>query len=76
MQIYQKKIALSDIFSDKDMTLNQIIMQMNQWYTNTIGYEYMHVENTNERLWLQRKIESKSLVTSIDKKKMAVKSIK
>jgi 2-oxoglutarate dehydrogenase E1 component len=39
-------------------TLRDIIKHLERCYCSSIGYEYMYVDNTPQKLWLQQRIES------------------
>ncbi len=39
-------------------TLNLIIEQLKKIYCGTVGVEYTHIQNTEERSWLRQKLES------------------
>ena len=47
------------IFSDyKAMPLSDIIAKLEHIYTGSIGYEFMHLTNMAEKLWLRQRIET------------------
>ncbi|ABD45486.1 oxoglutarate dehydrogenase (succinyl-transferring), E1 component [Ehrlichia chaffeensis str. Heartland] len=50
-------------------TLDDIINTLKSIYCNKLGYEFMHIRNHEERLWLQNKIESFCNGISNDEKK-------
>ncbi|MBK8701750.1 MAG: 2-oxoglutarate dehydrogenase E1 component [Saprospiraceae bacterium] len=45
----------------KGATLQQIIDRLNAIYCSTIGVEYTHIENKEQRMWLRKKIEYRNL---------------
>ncbi|MFT2112480.1 2-oxoglutarate dehydrogenase E1 component [Marinomonas sp. 2405UD68-3] len=45
-------------FNKKTKTLSAIIAGLNRTYCDSIGYEYMHIVDTQEKRWLQKRIES------------------
>ena len=49
----------SDEFFNQSESLNNIITGLDKTYCNSIGYEYWHIDNIEERLWLRDKIEQK-----------------
>jgi len=56
----------SPLFADK-VSLKEIYQALNETYCSTIGFEYMHINNHDEVLWLQERIEStraKSRITA------------
>ncbi len=47
------------LFIGKDQaTLAEIVDALEQTYCNTVGAEYMHIVNTEERQWIQQRMES------------------
>ncbi len=42
----------------EQMSLRDIISQVNETYSGSIGSEYVHIRNTTERDWLQERIET------------------
>lgn len=54
-------------------TLKEIIDRLNKIYCGNIGFEYSHIENREQRMWLRDKIEDRNLKAdfglSLDKKK-------
>ena len=58
------------IFSDyKTWRLQAIITKLKNIYTHTIGYEYMHLNTMDEKLWVRQRIENVPRILSSDKKK-------
>ncbi len=45
----------------KNATLNEILNKLKQIYAGTIGFEYAHIESREKRVWLQEKIEQRTL---------------
>jgi 2-oxoglutarate dehydrogenase E1 component len=41
-----------------DWTITELITFMNDCYCGNVGVEIQHIENANERTWLQEKVES------------------
>ena len=41
-----------------NLSLKEIIVALQTTYCRSIGVEYMHIQDTEERLWLQQKMES------------------
>ncbi len=66
----------------KTMKLKDLIAALQNTYCKTIGYEYIHNQNTEERRWIQHKIEtlhgdidfSKKIKTRILRKVLAAES--
>ncbi|TCP94800.1 2-oxoglutarate dehydrogenase E1 component [Cricetibacter osteomyelitidis] len=46
------------VFDKETMTLGELAVALKETYCGTIGLEFMHVSNIDQRRWLQRKIES------------------
>lgn len=45
----------------KDATLRQILERLHKVYTGNIGYEYVHIEDKERRMWLRDKIENRDM---------------
>jgi 2-oxoglutarate dehydrogenase E1 component len=45
------------MFGPARMTLREIVNVLHTIYCGTLGVEYMHIQNTPERRWLQRRLE-------------------
>ncbi|SAL10523.1 2-oxoglutarate dehydrogenase E1 component [Caballeronia peredens] len=57
-------------FFDEDATLQEIVAALEQTYTGTLGAEFMHLSDANERRWWQMRLESaraKPLFTRAEK---------
>ncbi|WP_343188426.1 2-oxoglutarate dehydrogenase E1 component [Buchnera aphidicola (Neophyllaphis varicolor)] len=49
-----------NFFSEKDLIkLKKIIFKLKKIYCGNIGFEYMHIDKSEEKEWIQKKIESK-----------------
>lgn len=46
----------------KNATLREILEKLHKVYTGNIGYEYVHIEDKEKRMWLRDKIENRDLV--------------
>lgn len=44
-------------FGREEATLREILQDLQDTYCSSVGSEYMHIVNTEERLWLQSRIE-------------------
>ncbi len=57
----------------KNASLRQILRHLHTLYTGNIGFEYVHIEDNEKRMWLRDKIENRDLSDdyglSIDMKK-------
>ncbi|MDR5761202.1 2-oxoglutarate dehydrogenase E1 component [Caballeronia sp. LZ035] len=45
-------------FFDEDASLGEIVAALEQTYTGTLGAEFMHLSDANERRWWQMRLES------------------
>lgn len=45
----------------KNATLREILARLNKLYAGNIGYEYVHIEDNDKRMWLRDKIENRNL---------------
>jgi len=46
------------LFAPDQLPLKDILAQVNEAYTGNIGSEYMHITNTEEKRWIQQRLES------------------
>ncbi len=54
---YKREIFLNDVTNKKYSNISEILTSLNKTYCGSIGYEYMHISNPEERIWLRRRIE-------------------
>ena len=54
---YKREIFLNDVTNKKYSNISEILTFLNKTYCGSIGYEYMHISNPEERVWLRRRIE-------------------
>ncbi|MDC0944726.1 2-oxoglutarate dehydrogenase E1 component [Candidatus Pelagibacter sp.] len=54
---YKREIFLNDVTNKKYSNISEILTFLNKTYCGPIGYEYMHISNPEERIWLRRRIE-------------------
>jgi 2-oxoglutarate dehydrogenase E1 component len=54
---YKREIFLNGVTNKKYSNINEILIFLNNTYCGPIGYEYMHISNPEERIWLRRRIE-------------------
>ncbi len=45
----------------KNASLREILKRLNTLYASNIGYEYVHIEDNEKRMWLRDKIENRNL---------------
>jgi 2-oxoglutarate dehydrogenase E1 component len=55
--IIKEKYFLNGVTNKKYSNINEILTFLNNTYCGPIGYEYMHISNPEERIWLRRRIE-------------------
>ncbi len=54
---YKREIFLNGVTNKKYSNISEILTFLNNTYCGPIGYEYMHISNPEERIWLRRRIE-------------------
>ena len=54
---YKKEIFLDGVTNKKYSNVSEILTFLNKTYCGPIGYEYMHISNHEERVWLRKRIE-------------------
>jgi 2-oxoglutarate dehydrogenase E1 component len=52
-----REIYIDNVFGYQHATLRQIIHAARETYCGSIGVEYMHIENPDQKKWLQARIE-------------------
>ncbi|MDY0881723.1 2-oxoglutarate dehydrogenase E1 component [Dongia soli] len=52
-----REIVIDNAFGYESATLRQIVHAVRQTYCGSIGIEYMHIENPEQKKWLQMRIE-------------------
>ncbi len=57
------------LYTDKKMTLREIIDFLKQVYTGTVGSEYMHITSTEQKRWIQKRLEGYLVQPEIDDEK-------
>ena len=56
---YNKKIYLREYIDSKYATINEILSFLKKTYCSTIGAEYMHISDPNEKKWFRERMEKK-----------------
>jgi len=56
---YNKKIYLREYMDSKYATINEILSFLKKTYCSTIGAEYMHISDPNEKKWFRERMEKK-----------------
>lgn len=54
---YDRSIYINGVLGLETATLNQIIRVLKETYCSTIGVEYLHMSNPEEKAWIQERIE-------------------
>ena len=54
---YKRKIFLDGVLGLQYADLNQIIQILKKTYCSTIGYEFMHMSDPDEKAWIRNRIE-------------------
>ena len=54
---YKREIFLNGVTNKKYSNISEILTFLNKTYCGSIGYEYMHISNPEERIWLRKRIE-------------------
>ena len=54
---YKREIFLNGVTNKKYSNISEILTFLNKTYCGSIGYEYMHISNHEERVWLRKRIE-------------------
>jgi len=52
-----REIYIDNVFGYQHATLRQIVHAVRETYAGSIGVEYMHIENPEQKKWLQQRIE-------------------
>ena len=52
--IIKKKIYLDGVINKDYSNIREILNFLKKTYCGSIGYEYMHISNPNERTWFRR----------------------
>ncbi|MDX2222800.1 MAG: 2-oxoglutarate dehydrogenase E1 component, partial [Rhodospirillaceae bacterium] len=56
-----REIVLGGVLGFEKAKLSEIIDALKQTYCGTIGVEYMHVQDIDQRMWLQKRFETERL---------------
>ena len=75
---YSRKIFLDGVLGLQNSTLEEILSILKKTYCSTIGYEYMHMSDPDEKNWFRNRIEGKDkevIFTSNGKKAILNKII-
>ena len=68
-QDYDRPIYIHGRLGQEYATLNEIVAILKQTYADTIGFEFMHIQDPQPKDWIQRRIENRRPILSADAKK-------
>ena len=72
-QDYNRKIFLDGVLGLQYGNLNEIIKILKKTYCSTIGYEFMHMSDPEEKAWVRNRIEGpEKAITFTDNGKKAI----
>jgi 2-oxoglutarate dehydrogenase E1 component len=54
---YDRKIFIDNVLGMEFATIREMLAVLERTYCSTIGYEFMHISNPDEKAWLQERIE-------------------
>ncbi|MCG6966490.1 MAG: 2-oxoglutarate dehydrogenase E1 component [Chromatiaceae bacterium] len=54
------------LFAPDQLPLQEILAQVQEVYTGKVGSEYMHITNTEEKRWIQQRLESYRVKPELD----------
>ncbi|AGA64734.1 2-oxoglutarate dehydrogenase E1 component [Liberibacter crescens BT-1] len=75
---YDRTIFVDNIFGLEYATVRELLERASRCYCSTIGVEFMHLSNAEQRSWIQNSIENddrKNYFTAEDKKEILAKLI-
>ena len=58
---YNKKIFLGSYMDSGYATINEILSKLRKIYCSTIGVEYMHISDPEEKVWFRNRMEKENL---------------
>ncbi|MFC4892212.1 2-oxoglutarate dehydrogenase E1 component [Pseudofrancisella aestuarii] len=64
----QEEVNLGVLTNNQSKKLQDVVNKLKAIYETNIGFEFMYINNKEEKKWLQDKIESQSLLTKEEKK--------
>ncbi|HUX79255.1 MAG TPA: 2-oxoglutarate dehydrogenase E1 component [Alphaproteobacteria bacterium] len=59
---YDRPIFINDVLGLPYATLNEIIERLCKTYCGTIGVEFLHIQDPEKKLWLQKRIEGEGVL--------------
>ena len=70
---FNRKIYLDGVLGLESATLNEILKILKKTYCSTIGYEFMHMGDPDEKTWIRDRVEGKEKkITFTDNGKKAI----
>jgi len=57
---YDRPIFIDDVLGFSSATLREILMRLRKTYCGTIGIEFLHIQDPERKLWLQKRIEGEN----------------
>ncbi len=57
---YDRPIFIDDVLGLSSATLREILTRLRQTYCGTIGIEFLHIQDPERKLWLQKRIEGEN----------------
>lgn len=54
---WNREIYVGNFFNQTELTLKELKDKLQKMYSGTIGVEYMHIQNAEQKAWLQERIE-------------------
>jgi 2-oxoglutarate dehydrogenase E1 component len=68
-------VYLGPMFQDQTPTLAHLLTQLKSMYCGSVGIEYAHLHNPDQRSWLQKRFEKGVQPLTIDEKKTLYKNL-
>ena len=65
---YNKKIFLGSYMDSGYATINEILSKLRKIYCSTIGVEYMHISDPEEKVWFRNRMEKEENLPQFTKK--------
>jgi 2-oxoglutarate dehydrogenase E1 component len=68
-QDYERPIFINGELGVERATLKEIIKELEKYYCQSIGVEYLHIQDPQERAWIEKQIEQYKGLNSVQEKK-------
>ena len=69
---YQRQIFVGGVMGLEKATLAQIVDLLRRTYCGSLGVEFMHIQNPDERSWLQQRLEALPTATTTKESQRAI----